>query len=117
MLRTLDPHSNFFEQRDYLTMQERQKWQYYGLGITVVSVDGNITVVSPFEGTPAHRLGIRAGDIISKIEGEDAAFLGPAGAGERKSPPRAGQDGSGDRAADPSGPDPSGAGAATSAAA
>ncbi|HXY39234.1 MAG TPA: S41 family peptidase [Vicinamibacteria bacterium] len=72
MLRTLDPHSNFFEQKDYQTMQERQKGQYYGLGITVQSVDGNITVVAPFEGTPAHRLGIRAGDIISRIEGEDA---------------------------------------------
>ena len=72
MLRTLDPHSNFFEQKDFQTMQERQKGQYYGLGITVQSVDGNITVVSPFEGTPAHRLGIRAGDVISKIESEDA---------------------------------------------
>jgi len=72
LLRTLDPHSNFFEQRDYQSMQERQKGQYYGLGITVVSVDGNITVVAPFEGTPAHRLGIRAGDIISRIEAEDA---------------------------------------------
>jgi carboxyl-terminal processing protease len=72
LLRTLDPHSNFFEQRDYQTMQERQKGKYFGLGITVQSVDGNITVVSPFEGTPAHRLGIRAGDVISRIEGEDA---------------------------------------------
>lgn len=72
LLRTLDPHSNFFEQKDYQVMQERQKGQYYGLGITVQSVDGNITVVAPFEGTPAHRLGIRAGDIISRIEGEDA---------------------------------------------
>ena len=35
-------------------------------------MDGNITVVSPFEGTPAHRLGIRAGDVISRIEDEDA---------------------------------------------
>jgi carboxyl-terminal processing protease len=72
LLRTLDPHSNFFEQKDYQTMQERQKGQYYGLGITVQSIDGNITVVAPFEGTPAHRLGIRAGDVISRIEGEDA---------------------------------------------
>ena len=72
LLRTLDPHSNFFEQKDYQVMQERQKGQYYGLGITVQAVDGNITVVAPFEGTPAHRLGIRAGDIISRIEGEDA---------------------------------------------
>jgi carboxyl-terminal processing protease len=76
MLRTLDPHSNFFEQRDYQTMQERQKGQYYGLGISVQSIDGNITVVAPFEGTPAHRLGIRAGDIISRIEDEDARGMG-----------------------------------------
>jgi carboxyl-terminal processing protease len=72
ILRTLDPHSNFLETKDYSQMQERQRGSYYGLGITVQSVDGNITVVSPFEGTPAHRLGIRAGDIISKIEDEDA---------------------------------------------
>ncbi len=72
MLRTLDPHSNFLETKEYSTLQERQKGSYYGLGITVQSIDGNITVVSPFEGTPAHRLGIRAGDVISKIENEDA---------------------------------------------
>lgn len=72
MLRTLDPHSNFLETKEYSTLQERQRGSYYGLGITVQAVDGNITVVSPFEGTPAHRLGIRAGDVISRIEGEDA---------------------------------------------
>jgi carboxyl-terminal processing protease len=72
MLRTLDPHSNFLENKEYGQLQERQRGSYYGLGITVQSVDGNITVVSPFEGTPAHRLGIRAGDVISKIENEDA---------------------------------------------
>jgi carboxyl-terminal processing protease len=76
MLRNLDPHSNFFEQKDYQTMQERQKGEYYGLGISVQSIDGNITVVAPFEGTPAHRLGIRAGDVISRIEGEDARGMG-----------------------------------------
>jgi len=72
MLRTLDPHSNFLETKEYSTLQERQRGSYYGLGITVQSVDGNITVVAPFEGTPAHRLGIRAGDVISRIEGDDA---------------------------------------------
>jgi len=72
MLRTLDPHSNFLQTREYSSLQERQRGSYYGLGITVQSIEGNITVVSPFEGTPAHRLGIRAGDVISRIEGEDA---------------------------------------------
>lgn len=72
MLRTLDPHSNFFEVKEFSQMQEKQKGSYFGLGITIVSIDGRITVVSPFEGSPAHRLGIRAGDIIVGIENEDA---------------------------------------------
>ncbi len=75
MLRNLDPHSNFLETREYGQLQERQKGSYYGLGITVQAVDGRITVVSPFEGTPAHRLGIRAGDVISRINDEDARGL------------------------------------------
>lgn len=72
MLRTLDPHSSFFEVKEFSTLQERQKGSYFGLGITIVTIDGRITVVSPFEGSPAHRLGIRAGDIIVGIENEDA---------------------------------------------
>ena len=71
MLRTLDPHSNFLERRDYISLQERQKGSYHGLGISVQMIDGNLTVVSPFEGTPAYRLGIRAEDVISKIESEE----------------------------------------------
>ena len=55
MLRTLDPHSNFLEIKEYNVLQERQRGSYYGLGITVQSIDGNITVVSPFEATPAPR--------------------------------------------------------------
>ncbi len=71
MLRTLDPHSNFLARREYTQLQERQKGSYYGLGISVQMIEGNLTVVSPFEGTPAYRLGIRSGDIISKIEGDE----------------------------------------------
>lgn len=72
MLRTLDPHSNFFEISEFSKLQERQRGSYFGLGITIVSIEGQITVVSPFEGSPAHRLGIRAGDIIVGIEAENA---------------------------------------------
>ena len=72
MLRTLDPHSNFFEVKEFSKLQEQQHGSYFGLGITIVSIEGRITVVSPFEGSPAHRLGIRAGDIIVGIENENA---------------------------------------------
>lgn len=70
MLRTLDPHSNFLPKQEYTQLQERQQGSYHGLGISVQMREGNLTVVSPFEGTPAYRLGIRSGDIISKIEGD-----------------------------------------------
>jgi carboxyl-terminal processing protease len=70
MLRTLDPHSNFLPKQEYTQLQERQHGSYHGLGISVQMRDGNLTVISPFEGTPAYRLGIRSGDIISRIEGE-----------------------------------------------
>ena len=75
MLRTLDPHSNFLPKQEYTQLQERQQGSYHGLGISVQMRDGDLTVISPFEGTPAYRLGIRSGDIISKIEGEETRGL------------------------------------------
>jgi len=72
MLQTLDPHSSFMDPDLYRRMRERQEGRYYGLGITIVPVNGDITVVSLFEGSPAYRKGIRRGDIIARIEGEDA---------------------------------------------
>jgi carboxyl-terminal processing protease len=71
MLQTLDPHSSFMDPRTYAQMRERQEGRYYGLGITIAVVDGEITVVSLFEGSPAYQKGLRRGDIISKIEGDD----------------------------------------------
>jgi len=71
MLRTLDPHSNFLPKQEYTQLQERQQGSYHGLGISVQMRDGSLTVISPFEGTPAYRLGIRSGDVISRIEGEE----------------------------------------------
>lgn len=71
MLQTLDPHSNFLDPRTYAQLQERQQGRYYGLGITIQVVDGDITVVSLFEGSPAYKKGIRRGDIIAEIKGQD----------------------------------------------
>ena len=71
MLHTLDPHSSFFDPKQYAQMRERQEGSYYGLGISIQVVDGDITVVSLFEGSPAYRAGIRRGDVIARIEGED----------------------------------------------
>ena len=72
MLATLDPHSSFFTPKEYAQMRERQEGHYYGIGVTIVTVDGDITALSVFEGSPAYKAGIRKGDIIAKIMGEDA---------------------------------------------
>jgi carboxyl-terminal processing protease len=72
MLGTLDPHSSFFDPREYAQMRERQEGRYYGLGISIVSIDGAITAQGVFEGSPAHRRGVRRGDVIARIDGEDA---------------------------------------------
>jgi carboxyl-terminal processing protease len=72
MLQTLDPHSSFMDPRTYAQMRERQEGRYYGLGLTIQALDGDITVVRVFEGSPAYGKGIRRGDVIARIEGEDA---------------------------------------------
>lgn len=71
MLQTLDPHSSFMDPRTYARMRERQEGRYYGLGITIVVVDGEITVLNLFEGSPAYTQGVRRGDVIAQIEKED----------------------------------------------
>jgi carboxyl-terminal processing protease len=72
MLGTLDPHSSFFDPKEYAQMRERQEGRYYGLGITIASIDGDIVAQSVFEGSPAYKVGVRRGDAIAKIGGEDA---------------------------------------------
>jgi carboxyl-terminal processing protease len=72
MLTTLDPHSSFFDPREYAQMLERQEGRYYGLGITIASIDGDITAQSVFEGSPASRAGVRRGDVIATIAGDSA---------------------------------------------
>ena len=69
MLQTLDPHSNFMDPRTYAQMRERQEGRYYGLGLTISSVDGDITAVRVFENSPAFSNGIRRGDVIAEVEG------------------------------------------------
>jgi carboxyl-terminal processing protease len=69
MLRALDPHTSFLEPKEYADMQDRQKGTFYGLGILVTKRNDQVTVITPLEGTPAARLGIRAGDVIADVEG------------------------------------------------
>ena len=72
MLATLDPHSSYFTPREYAQMRERQEGRYYGIGVSIVSNDGDITAQNVFEGSPAYKKGIRRGDVFARVEGEDA---------------------------------------------
>ena len=78
MLERLDPHCSFLDPKAYRAMQEEQRGSFSGLGI-VISLRGEdkeLTVISPIDGTPAHKAGIRAGDVISHIEQQPTAGIG-----------------------------------------
>jgi carboxyl-terminal processing protease len=74
MLRVLDPHSVFFDPKEFSRLREEQHGKYFGLGIKVRAVlrdRGKVVIIEPpFIGSPAERRGLRVGDIIAKIEGQ-----------------------------------------------
>jgi carboxyl-terminal processing protease len=67
MLRTLDPHSSYLDPRGYSRMREQQEGRYPGIGISIQKINGEITVTSLFEGSPAYRAGIRRNDVIARV--------------------------------------------------
>lgn len=75
MLKTLDPHSNFFDAKQFAQFREDQRGNFYGLGIIISMRNAKPTVITPIPGTPAYRLGIRSGDVIAKIEGNPTEGL------------------------------------------
>jgi carboxyl-terminal processing protease len=70
MLKTLDPHTNFLPKQRAAAMDENFRGDYSGIGVSFDIVDNKIVVLSPIEGTPAYRLGIRAGDKIVQVDGK-----------------------------------------------
>lgn len=67
MLSNLDAHSSFMDAKETKELQVQTNGEFGGLGITVGMKDGALTVIAPLEGTPADKAGIKAGDIILKI--------------------------------------------------
>ena len=69
MLRTLDPHSNFFDPKDLEGLREEQRGKYYGVGMQVQGRNGKTIVMSPFVGSPAYKAGLKPGDVIVMVNG------------------------------------------------
>ncbi len=78
MLRVLDPHSNFFDARQFSLLREDQIGKYYGVGMTVAPRGGRTIVLAPFVGSPAYKVGIRPGDVIMKVDDKSADGLSTA---------------------------------------
>jgi len=83
MLTALDPHSGYLDAKKYRDMQVQTKGEFGGLGIEVTMENGLVKVVSPIDGTPADRAGIRPGDMITHINDEPVLGMTLAEAVER----------------------------------
>lgn len=69
LLAGLDPHSAYLDATQMQDLSEDTSGSYNGLGIEVLQVDGTLRVVAPIDGSPAERAGIKAGDVIVRIDG------------------------------------------------
>ena len=69
MVSSLDPHSSYMDAKSYADMQITTKGEFGGVGIEVTMEDGLIKVISPIDGTPAAKAGVKPGDYIAAIDG------------------------------------------------
>jgi carboxyl-terminal processing protease len=75
MLRTLDPHSMYFDRKQWEEFQNDQRSRYYGIGATIMQRNGKIYIWAPTEGTASYRAGVRYGDEILSVNGDSTAGL------------------------------------------
>ncbi|MEM7469190.1 MAG: S41 family peptidase, partial [Pseudomonadota bacterium] len=76
MLAGLDPHSNYLDGKAYQGLQEGTSGEFGGLGIEVGAEDGFVKVIAPIDDTPAQRAGIKAGDLIIRLDDTPVKGIG-----------------------------------------
>ena len=74
MVSSLDPHSQYFDKKSYKEFREGTTGRFVGVGIEITQEDGLVKVVSPIEGSPAYRAGLKTNDLITKVD--DTAVKG-----------------------------------------
>ena len=92
MVSALDPHSAYLDSEEFEEIRLSTMGSYPGIGIEVATEDANVKILRPIEGSPAEQAGMRAGDLIVKIDGKDvgadlagaiARLRGPSGSAVR----------------------------------
>ncbi len=74
MVSSLDPHSQYFDKKSYKEFREGTAGRFVGVGIEITQEDGLVKIVSPIEGSPAYRAGLKTNDLITRID--DTAVKG-----------------------------------------
>ena len=74
MINSLDPHSQYFDKKSFKEFREGTAGRFVGVGIEITQEDGLIKVVSPIEGSPAFRAGLKTNDLITRVD--DTAVKG-----------------------------------------
>ena len=74
MVSSLDPHSQYFDEKTFKEFREGTTGRFVGVGIEITQEDGLVKVVSPIEGSPAYRAGLKPSDLITRID--DTAVRG-----------------------------------------
>lgn len=75
MLSSLDPHSSYLTPEDFRELQDETQGTFSGIGIEVTIKDGALTIISPIEGSPGDAAGLKANDLIMKIDGVHTSEL------------------------------------------
>ena len=88
MLGTLDPHSSFLDPDSWKEMQRRQSARYFGVGMEITVDAGMVVVSQPMPGSPALAAGLRRGDVIVAVDGQDTRGMDSGEVANRLRGPR-----------------------------